>query len=476
MRTKLTTFQEYTQSLYPHEVDYLLSVQNFSKKSNLCILQQIHTNSTLQHITKAFDANIDKRTYSYVKTWMQDTLSKIDVDVFFEWLIWVEKKVLTDIVSPSDEAEILSFIKHIKPTYYYFMRFYEFLQYYRDYLLVRSRTKYNRVVSEYLDKYKDNYLKSTQINQQLHLITTEIVNKETVEKEELASAEVLLQSIYYDEELDAYTRYRAIVRLTIYFYNNRQFDKQLIVYQHLDELFKTPLFYSKRLLANYYANRAMMHFKLNELVLAEKYGYLSIKNKNSDYLFYLINLCGVLLKQNKKEEALTLMRNSILELKNTNNNYYKIGFASFYIKTLIVNQKGDKAVEYASNYFDVYKKEIFEFRWHLFFCAYLQSLIQTGKYTKILSLCRRYKLIQKEKLRIDRADYIPVIQFYSLISEYLENIITAERLTVSIVKLVQNLMLDKYRSRKVFELLDEIAQNLPDEIKSIKKELQALNF
>jgi len=74
----------------------------------------------------------------------------------------------------------------------------------------------------------------------------------------------------------------------------------LVVYQQLDNLFKTPLFYSKRLLANYYANRAMMHSKLNELTQAEKYGYLSIRNKNSDYLFYLINLCGVLLKQGKK--------------------------------------------------------------------------------------------------------------------------------------------------------------------------------
>lgn len=475
MRTKLTTFQEYTQSLYPHEVDFLLSVQNFSKKTNLAILRQIHTNTTLQQTPKAFDTTVDKRTYSYVKTWIQETLSKIDVDVFFEWLILAEKKVLTDIVSPSDEAEILDFIKQTKPTHYYFIRFYEFLQYYRDYLLVRSRTKYNRVVSEYLEKYKNNYLKSTQINQQLHLITTEIVNKEITQKEELASAESLLQSIYYDDELDAYTRYRAVVRLTIYFYNNRQFDKQLVVYQHLDELFKTPLFYSKRLLANYYANRAMMHFKLNELVLAEKYGYLSIKNKNSDYLFYLINLCGVLLKQNKKEEALSLMRNSIPELKNTNNNYYKIGFASFYIKTLVVNQKSNKAVEYASNYFEIYRKEIFEFRWHLFFCAYLQALIQAGKYAKLLSLCRRYKLVQKEKQRIDRADYMPVIQFYSLISEYLENIISSDKLVISIVKLVQNLMSDKYRSRKVLELFDELAPNLPDEIKSIKKELQALN-
>ncbi len=338
MRAKLNTFLEFTQSLYPHEIDYLLSVQNFSKQSNLKILHQIQSNSLLQ-VPRAFDTHVDKRTYSYVKTWIQDALAKIDVDIFFEWLIVVEKKILTDVISPVDEAQILVNIKNIKPTYYYFIRFYELLQYYRDYLLVRSRTKYNRVVSDYLEKFKSNYLKSTEINQQLHLITAEIVKKENTDAGELILAEDLLQSIYYDENLDAYTRYRAIVRITIFFYNNRQFDKQLAIYKHLDELFKTPIFYSKRLLANYYANRAMMHFKLNEPALAEKYGYLSIKNKNSDYLFYLINLCGVLLKEGKKTEAFKLMRDSIPELKNTNNNYYKIGFVSFYIKTLIVNPR-----------------------------------------------------------------------------------------------------------------------------------------
>jgi len=123
MRAKLNTFQEFTQSLYPHEVDYLLSVQNFSKESNLLILHQIHANSNSQQAPKAFDTNVDKRTYSYIKTWIQDTLSKIDVDVFFEWLIMVEKKVLTDVISPLDETEILANIKLIKPTHYHFIRF-----------------------------------------------------------------------------------------------------------------------------------------------------------------------------------------------------------------------------------------------------------------------------------------------------------------------------------------------------------------
>ena len=468
MRVRLNTFQEFVKSLYPHEVDYLLSVQNFCKADNFNILQQIKNNNSSP---KPFDTTIDKRTYSYLKTWILETLYKIDVDIFFEWLITVEKKVLTDVISPIEEAQILANIKIVKPTHYYFIRFYELLQYYRDYLLVRSRSKYNKVVSEYLDNFKENYLKSTEINRQLHLITAEIVKKEHVGTFDILSVEELLQSIYFDEKLDAYTRYRAIVRLTIYFYNIRQFDKLLIIYQHLDDLFKMPLFYSKRLLANYYANRAMMHSKLNELALAEKYGFFSIRNKNSDYLFYLINLCGVLLKEGKKQEALKLMRDSIPELKNTNNYYYKIGFASYYIKTLIANQKSLKAVEYATSYFEAYKKEILEFRWHLFMCTFLEALIKAEKYSKVLSLVRRYKLVAKEKQRIESVDYLPIIQTYSLFSEYLENIITHEKLIGSLSKTIQDLMIDKYRSRRIIELLNELGQTLPEEIKLIKKEL-----
>jgi hypothetical protein len=474
MRTKLNTFWEFTQSLYPHELDYLMSVQQFTKESNLKILMQVYHNCNAIQSLKMFDTKIDKRTYSYIKTWMTQSLEKIDVDVFFEWLIGVERKVLTDIISPSDEAELLARMKLVKPTHYYFIRFFELLQYYRDYLLVRNRMKYNKIIMDYLNAYEENYLRSVQINRELHLLTAHIVKKEKTNDEYQPATESLLQKIYFDDQLDGYTRYRAIVRLTIYFYNTRQFDKQLELYQHLDNVFKTPLFYSKRLLANYYANRAMMHSKLNELPQAEKYAYLSIRNHNSDYLFYLINLCSVLVKQGKKEEAYKLMQDSFPQLKNTNNTYYKIGFVAFYIKTLLVNQKYKNAVNYAANYFNAYKKDIFEHRWHLFFCAYLQALVQSEKYTQVLSLCRRYNLVVKENQRIDRADYLPIILFYSLLSEYMENGIAKEKLITSIVKSAGALMHNKYRSRKVLELLDELAKNIPIEIRIVKKKLDVV--
>ena len=471
MRTRLSVFSDFANSLFPHELEYLITVQNFSKPLNLKILQQIYFNNTsTSGAKKNYDEKVDKRTYSYLKNWISETLQKIDVDYFFDWLISTEKKILTDVVVPSDEVDILSNINQMQPTNYNFIRFYELLQYYRDYLMVRSRTKHNKVVTDYLDFNREQYFRHKNLNITLDNATARIVNKSELLPADKANIEKLLSDTFSDNYLDGYTRYRAVVRLTIFYYNNREFDKQAIIYQHLDELLKTPLFYSKRILSNYYANRAMMHSKLKELADAEKYGYLSIQNKNSDYLFYLINLCGVLIKQEKNSEALKLMRQSIPDLKNTNNNYYKIGFSTFYIRTYIANKQIDKAVSYASQYFDTYRKEIFEHRWHLYCTTYLYALINAEKYDKVISICKRYKLVQKEKLRIEHPDYLPIIENYYYLAEYMEGIINQDRFINSVIKSTKPMKNSSYRSGRMLEMIDEISFFLPNEMKIVKNE------
>ena len=471
MRTKLTTFEAFADSLFPHELDYLVNIQQFRKPVNIDILKQMHHNSTAQQ-KKNYDSSIDKRSYSYVKNWIEENLSRIDVDVYFNWLIETERSVLTDVISPAEEAEILSNLKQITPVHYYFIRFYELLQYYRDYLTVRNRARYSSIVLRYLDTQEASFSKALEINRKLDRITAQIVKKENLADETLnLEYENQLKSIFFDESLDGYTRYRAIVRLTIYYYNLREFHKQAAIYDKVDALFRTPLFYSRRILANYYANRAMMHNKLNQLDEAEKFGYLSIRNKNSDYLFYLINLCGILLKQKKNKEALSIMRQAIPELKKTNNNYYKIGFVSFYLRSLMANDKHRQALDYANEYFESYKSMIFEHRWHQFFTAYFEVLTNREKFSKIIALNRRYNLIALEKQRLDRADYLPVIQCFVLTAEYFENSINKEKYISQLTGILHPIMPDRYRSGKIMNLIDELGKLLPDEIRTIKKAL-----
>ncbi|NVO09587.1 MAG: hypothetical protein HXX16_06470 [Bacteroidales bacterium] len=471
MRNKLDTFTDFANSLYPHESDFLLSQQQFSKSDNLTILNLVNYNTKNPLNLIPYNQQINKRTYSYLKTWIVEVLNKHDVDLFYDWLISIERNVMNDSIVPEEEKYLLDQTNHLGPTFYYFIRFYQVLQHYRDYLMVRNRIRYYSQISAYLEKYKEPFEKSILLNNDLNSAAERVVSKLASTDEEFNRFEELFKTIYFDTNLDGYTRYRAAVRLTIFYYTNREFDKLRSIYDNLDIALKTNIFYSKRVLANYYANRAMMHSKLNELDLAEKFGYLSIRQKNNDYLFYLVNHSAVLLKCGKHQDALGLMTSSIPELKNTSSYYCKIGFVSFYIRTLLANNQLEKSVSYATTFFEGYKKEIFEYRWHLFFSAYLLALLRNEKYSRIISLSRRYKLVNKEKEHAGKAIYLPVILWYTTISEYMEGEISLEKFKDIIISSARTLINHRYKSLKINELLSDLAFNAPDIIKSIKEEL-----
>lgn len=475
MRLKLVTFSDFANHLYPHEADYLLSIQNFSKGVNTQILNTLHCNCHNPHKKREYDVEIDKRSYSYVKTWIVQALDKADVDKFYEWLAYTEKQVMIDAITPDEEKEILAYIKTINPSKYFFLRYYELLQYFRDYLLIRVRNKFYKPINTYLQEYESAYHRSMAINIKLNQAAEEIIRQhETLDAEPLHYSD-FLQTTFSDSTLDGYTRYRAAVRLTFLYYNYREFENLRVVYDELDKLFKTEVFYSKRLLANYYSNRAMMHSKLNELAPAEKFGYLSIRQKNSDYLFYLANLCAVLLRSAQYDKALKLMSSSIPELKKTNSFYNKIGFASFYIRTLVYNKMAKNAVSYATTFLDAYKKEIFETRWHLFFTAYSQALLSAEKYNRLLAITKRYNLLNLEKKYMDKSVYIPVLLWHNEVALYMEGKQNKEKLVETITSSAQMLLRNKYIAGRINELLDNLSDSVPSEIAVIRNRLNELH-
>ncbi|HOG20273.1 MAG TPA: hypothetical protein PKW37_07520, partial [Salinivirgaceae bacterium] len=148
-----------------------------------------------------------------------------------------------------------------------------------------------------------------------------------------------------------------------------------------------------------------------------------------------------------------------------------IGFASFYILTFIANKQIEEAVYYASQYFTTYRKEIFEHRWHLYCTTYLFALINAEKYNKVLSICKRYNLLHKEKQRIDLPDYLPIIENYYYLSEYMEGKIDQDKLISSIVKSVKPLTKNNYRSRRMLDMIDELGDFIYDEIRKVKTKL-----
>lgn len=476
MRTKLVTFSEFANQLYPHEADYLMSVHKFTKGVNQLILGTIHYNCYHPSQHREYDSSIDKRSYSYVKTWINEVLDRADVDKFYEWLAYTEKQVMTDAITSEEEKEIIVRVKTVTPSNYYFLRFYELIEHFRDYLLIRVRTQFYKPTNDYLQKYETDYQRSKAINKKLNQAAEEIIRQHELFDGDPINFNDFLQDTFNDSTLDGYTRYRAAVRLTFLFYNYRDFEKLRALYDELDTIFKSDVFYSKRLLANYYSNRAMMHSKLNELALAEKFGYLSIKQKNSDYLFYLANVCGVLLRSGKYDKALKLMNSSIPDTKRTNSFYNKIGFASFYTRTLVYNKMAKNAVSYASTFLDAYKKEIFETRWHLFFAAYLQALLGAEKYSRLISIAKRYNLLQLEKKFIDKTVYMPVLLWYHEVALYMEGKQTREKLEETILTSARKLRQNKYKASRINELLDTLSTSIPGEIDEIRLKLRQTEY
>lgn len=459
---KLPKFSNFVNLLYPHELKYLDTVENFENEEIRRIIGRIRFNVYNPDKTKDFFGDIDKRKYSYLMKWIKEKLALADVDVFFEWIIKMEKEINMDNVHLEDEKKLLIYTKTVLPTSYFFMRFYEMLNAYRDYLLIRTRILYYESVQLYLQKYELDYLRAVELNKKMNKSAVDIISHHIDSKGDSIQWEEFLIETFSNKEIDGFTRYKAFIRITYIHYNYRKFENLRGIYDELDKQIQTTAFYSKRILANYYSNRAMMHSMLREMNQAEYFAYLSVRQKNSDYLFYLIKLCNILIIENKNKTALKLMTENIHELKTNNSMYTQIGFVSVYIRVLNKNEKFAKGESYGDNFLATNKKDLFSFRWHIFFCAYFMSLLKQEKYKKLLSIEKRYKLVQKEKEFFGKARYVPTIQWYHSLSQYMEGRINEKQLQEIITISSKKTQNNKYLQMKILELRKDIFDFLPD--------------
>jgi len=235
------------------------------------------------------------------------------------------------------------------------------------------------------------------VNQRIHEATVDIINTYTLKIEGTEDWESWLMDIFFDETVDGYNRYLAVIRLTFKYTDSGEHEKLKELYAHLDGYLTRGDFYSKRVLANYYSNRALLHARLNERELAEEYGYLSIRQLTDDYLQYANVLCSILLRNQKPKEALKLMQTAMPEVRKSKSYHNRIGSVVYYIRSLHANGQTDKAASYAETFLDVNKKEIMAHRrWHFFFVYYLYILCELEQFARIIQLCKRFDLINRE--------------------------------------------------------------------------------
>ncbi|MCB0548553.1 MAG: hypothetical protein KDD19_13310 [Phaeodactylibacter sp.] len=471
MRMKLQKFTEFANTLLPHETAYLLSTQQFEDDIKLGVLKLIDYNCTNIRQFTAYDVSIDKRKYSNLKNWITERLEAIDVDVRFDWMSRLERQVMTDSIEPQEEKQLLKAIREYDKLDFYFTKFYELVEIYRHFLLIRMRYAHHKVADDFLKGYRQKYDECKAVSERIHEATLDIVNQYSENSAQSIHWENWLTEVFYNEELDGLNRYLALVRLTFVYFNYRQFEKLREKYNYIDQLFKNGQYYSRRILLNYYGNRVMLHTKFQEYDKAEYYGYLSIREKNSDYIHYVNNLSAVLLRQKKYQDALHLMRSAYPEMKNTPSFHNRIGFVAFYLKCLNYNQQFKNSENYAESFLQAYKKEIFEYRWHIFFSSYLEAILQQEKYAKLLKLVRKYQLLDREKQYQKNANYLPTILWYNAVAQYKEMLIQKEEISTLIQESIGQLDRVEVKQHQLRDLLEELRPFIPGVVNRVQDKM-----
>ncbi len=374
MKQKLRKFQEFADGLLPHETGWLVQVHQFTDPEKIAILERLDHNSRLIHQPLAFDEQIDKRKYSYIISWVGERLATIDVDFQFRQLVHLEEQIATDAIQPEEERQLSRILKETDHRSYNFTKIYELARLYRHFLLIRMRYRQDQEVDEFLHKYRAQYDHSRDISDKIHYATQDIVKQYAGSPAESIQWERWLTDVFSDEQMDGTNRYMALVRLTFLYFNYKQFGPLREKFDAYDALLTRGIYYSRRLLINYYSNRLLLHNFCSEYDQAIWYGYLSIRERNTDYIHYVNTLSGVLLRQQLHEQALTVMRKAYPELKATLSFHNRLVFVAFYLRGLHANGLLTNAENYAESFLRAYSQEIFDHRWHLFFTVFFDIL------------------------------------------------------------------------------------------------------
>jgi len=460
---KLKKFTEFSKTILPNEAKYLEKRIRFVDAEKCDIIKLLISNALPNNNFKAFNVDLDKRKYTYIKSWVLKQLRAIDVDVSINWILSLKNKILTDIISPKEESDFLMFLSdYDKELDFNFQSIFELAKDYKPYLLVRMRYKDHKTVSIFLETYESFYVKSKKIHRKLYQATIEITNQYTLNKSNPKYWEKWLNKIFNTKEIDGRNRYNAFVLLAFLFTNNNQTSKLENIFNLIDDYFNNGELYSRRLLSNYYASRVLLHSKQNEFNKAEYYALLSIRQHNNDTLMYTNNLVAILLKNRNFSKAQKILDDSLMLFKSSPNNHQRVGYISYKIRVLTELGHYKLAEETIDFYLKTNAKEILKYRWHHFFTSAFNLLIKIEKYGKLLKICNRYSILEEELLQKSKPNYIPNILWSIFLSKYMEENINETQLLDELEKSMILLNPNNNDKKILLKVLNQFSNNLPN--------------
>lgn len=472
MKSKLKIFNDFAEGILPHEASFLLKENRIRDDEKESILKKVCENAVRIDAVESFDEEIDKRKYAYIKKWINNKLGSVDVDAHLEYLSFTEKQIITDTITPKEEQELLNHISTYNNTSFYFQKFYELLKEFQDYLLIRFRYHDCKFTESFLQENKKYYEESLRVKEQLFYATKDLTHEYTSGTLNTMHWEQQLLSYLYSEELDGKNKYNAFIRLVFLYFNYKEYQKAMLVFDYVDDCFSDGKMYSKRVLFNYYANRVILHSNLEDAEKAEYYAHLSVKQENSDKLFYLNNLIAILLKRDKNKQALELLTENYSLFKKSNNNHQKLSFATHYIRTLVRNKRLKIAETFAENFLFNNKQHVFEHRWRHFFSNYLMLLTTIEKHGDVVKMVKKYNLLEREKEVMSKEDFIPKIHWYYFLAMYMIGSISEERLFEDLLETTTRFNLSSKGKRDLFTFVERLSFTLPEVFSKIKSHLE----
>lgn len=471
MKTKLKKFTEFSKAILPNEAKYLEDRYQFTDPKKRQIISRVIANALSQNKPIPFDATIDKRKYSYIKDWIEKKLANIDVDANIDWIMALNKKILTDAIASNEEKAFLHYISTYKTIEYNFQNLYELAKEYKSYLLVRMRYKDHQTIANFIKSFKTFYEEAVIVKDKLYAATGEITDQYTRNNTETKHLETWLLSVFNNKDIDGKNRYQAFILLAFMYTNYNENSKLKAIFDQIDQFFNQGEMYSRRILSNYYASRVLLHSKQDEFEEAEFYGYLSIRQNNNDALMYLNNLVAILLRNNKPESAYSLLEQHNDLYKETHNYHQKIGYSSYRIRVLSELQKHQLAESTAKTFLKTYKNEVLNHRWHHFFTSYINVLITLEKYEDVLKLASRFDLIEKESERQKQNNYVPNISWSISLSRYMEGHINSNRLLEEIKAPLKTIQPTKNQKQLMVKVIDKLSNNLPEAFLELKSHI-----
>lgn len=432
MKKPVKKFDLFAATVFPTEVEHVKNINEITDPELLSIIDTLNTFVNFPERKVKFDQSIDPRKYSRIIKYFETKLQKIDVDAYYAWITNIDYQITTDAIPPEDQQRILREIVEFEPGWFHAASFYRTMLNYKRYLLIRFREKDYGIVKAFLEKNLAFYWENENIEKKIDELTSKFVIRQEADLQRVNSKDIdWLLTVFYNVDISKKNRYQALVAYNLHHITTRQISPMLEPMAALEERLLKGEFYSRRILANFYANKLLLRNFEGDFAAASYCGLQSIKQYTEDYLYYLNNYCSVLMNLNRFDEVLQRSKDSMTFYKSSQDKSRKVIFMANYCRCLNNYLDYKKSIRQAERLIDELGSTIFQYKWHYFFRIYSSALMQANRPDELLRLEKKYKLTEKER----SFEFAPYIQLYTLAANFFEMKLPQDQLLKELEKL-----------------------------------------